>query len=199
MTFDDPGEDPFGHLDDPVPPMHGAEALTHVVARGQQIRRRRRTAYSASTALIVVVIAGAAVGVARSGAHNSQTISTLKSGTPSVTASELSSTPKRSQSSGPGGGVTTTTGPIQHQHSLTTSPNPTTTPTCSSTPTAAPGSPAAGVTANAVGKPKSGTSLSPTPTAAPTCIPPSVTPTPSTSVSATPTSTPSDLGSDPAP
>ena len=46
MTFDDPGDGIFDHLDDPAPPLHGSEALTHVVQRGQQIRRRRRSAYS---------------------------------------------------------------------------------------------------------------------------------------------------------
>jgi hypothetical protein len=46
MTFDDPGDPLFSHLDDPTPPMHGGDALTNVVQRGQQIRRRPSRARS---------------------------------------------------------------------------------------------------------------------------------------------------------
>jgi hypothetical protein len=91
MTFDNP-DDPddgiFGHLDDPTPPTYGGEALTHVMQRGQQIRRRRRTVYAASVTVVVVAIAGAAIGVAATG-HNgggkAQQVNSL-SRTPAVVA-----------------------------------------------------------------------------------------------------------------
>src|SRR5580692_7656985 len=76
MTFDGPESfddaSPFGNLDDPNPPALGADALSGVVARGQQIRRRRRTMYAGGSAAVVVVIAGAAIAVAAGGGAGNQ-------------------------------------------------------------------------------------------------------------------------------
>ena len=60
MTFDDPGDGIFDHLDDPTPPLHGGDALTHVMQRGQQIRRRRRSIYSVEHRVVVIAVAGIA-------------------------------------------------------------------------------------------------------------------------------------------
>jgi hypothetical protein len=67
MTFDDPGDDIFGHLDDPAPRALGDAALSGVMRRGQQIRRRRYSAYALGATCLVVAAAGAAVAVTGSG------------------------------------------------------------------------------------------------------------------------------------
>lgn len=189
MTFDDPGDPFFGHLDDPSPPMHGGDALTHVMQRGHQIRRRRRTTYSASTAVVVIAITGAAIGLASSHSpHNSQTISTLKS--PSSSTSSHPHSPKRTRTQGPGGIVDTTRStPHRHQSPGGGATTPATPVCVSTTPTVAPPStsPTSDPSANATGQPQTGATSSPTPTPTKTCE--SATPAPST------TATPTDSSS----
>jgi hypothetical protein len=189
MTFDDPGDPLFNHLDDPTPPLHGGDALTNVVQRGQQIRRRRRTAYSVSSAFVVFAIAGAIIGVVHGGsASNNQTVSTLTS--PPLTNSSLSPSPSRShhKSKSPTGiGQTGGSTPFHSKSPTSIATWPTTAVCPSDTPTAPPTSvgPSAGVSGAVHGQPEF-PSTSPTPT--PTCTSPTPTSSATTSTSPTPTS-----------
>jgi hypothetical protein len=186
MTIDDPGDPFFGHLDDPTPPLHGGEALTHVIQRGQQIRRRRRAAYSVSSVAVVIVIAGATIGLASAnGPHGKNaTVTPLHTATLSPSPHRHSKPPSSTKSPT----SIRQTFPTRHGHSPSHGPTAPATPSCvSDTPSTA----AAGgqvVVPNVFGTPKTGnpaTSSSPTPT--PTCTPladsPSPTTTPSTSPS----------------
>jgi hypothetical protein len=188
MTFDDPGDGIFDHLDDPAPPVLGGDALTHVMQRGHQIRRRRRSIYSVSTAVVVIAVAGIAIGVTRPGATSggNESVTPLKS----PTSSSLHPTPstKKRGSHAPNG-VTQTTYPGQPPHHSggggSIAPVP---PVCvTTTPTVAPTSipPTSSPTTSPSGAP------TPAPTATPvvTCVTPTPTPTatPSGSASGTPT------------
>lgn len=94
----------FSHLDDPNPPALGGEALTGVMARGQQIRRRRSTMYAGSGAAAMVLIAGTAIAVAASGGspNGDGNPNALNSVTPSVTHSGHGHTSKPNRTNSPG-------------------------------------------------------------------------------------------------
>jgi hypothetical protein len=85
MTFDDPGEPIFDHLDDPAPPTLSEDALTGVVRRGQQIRRRRRSAYALTSGAVAIVLAGSAIAIANSGGPSGRNGQTVIGSTPSPT------------------------------------------------------------------------------------------------------------------
>lgn len=102
MTSDD---DIFGHLDDPDPtPVYGADALTHVVTRGLQIRRRRQRSYAIGSALAAVLIAGTAVSVGASGdsgGHDNTTVLNTSTPTPKPSRSHHPKPGRQHHSSSP--------------------------------------------------------------------------------------------------
>jgi cytoskeletal protein RodZ len=188
MTSDDPGDGIFDHLDDSAPPLHGSEALTHVVARGQRIRRRRRSAYAVSTAVVVVAIAGSAIGLARAGhtSGNDETVTPLKTPTSAQTSASPHSTQKTSTQAPNGIGQTIVTTHHHHHHTPSVPPTAPVIPVCvSSTPTPPPPSVSPTVSPTATSSDTTAPTSTPTPTS--TCT----TPTPTTSASATATGTPS--------
>jgi hypothetical protein len=145
MSFDDPGDDIFGHLDDPRPPMYGDDSLTHVVQRGAQIRRRRRAGYALTSAAAVVAIGGAAFAVAASKGPNGGGTQITNSQTPTPSGSAHHKKHQRPHSPGvtptgissvPAGG---NLGHHHHHHHpvgpVSTLPPVCTTPTPSATPT----------------------------------------------------------------
>jgi hypothetical protein len=198
MTFDDPGDGSFEHLDDPAPPIHGSEALSRVVQRGHQIRRRRRVTYSASTAVVIVAIGGAVFGLANSGhlPGNGQAVAPVHSPTSSRTPHSHS--PRATTTTSPNGvGQRIGTTPHPHPHHPTVRLTPPTLPVCvSSSPSAnqPPADPTTSPTASADGTPGS---TPPSEPASPTASP---TPTPTcvlTTVTATPTATPTGTSTAP--
>jgi hypothetical protein len=185
MTFDGPGDGIFDHLDDPTPPPHG-DALTHVVQRGQQIRRRRRSIYSASTAFVIIAVAGTAIGVTRSSTANgdNQSVTPLKS--PSTSALHPSPSTKQKGSHAPTG-VTETTQPGGQSHHPSrggeVAPAP---PVCvTTTPTVAPTS--ISPTTSPTTSPSATPTPPPTSTPIVTCVTPTPTVTPTDSAVGTPT------------
>jgi hypothetical protein len=197
MTFDDPDDDIFGHLDDPAPPSLGSEALTHVMARGGQIRRRRRTIYAATSAAVVIVIAGSAITLA-AGQHPHGQTSTLTSPTSSPTPHgshsakagkkdhKKSSPDSLTETTGVGVGRGTTTKKHHHHHPAQGgggTPGPCVTTTTTTTPAPPPPDPT--TSGSAPSQPNA--SVTPVVTVVTTCPTPT-TPTTPTSIATPPPS-----------